>query len=151
MVDIVRARCAAEVPHTRMIARVEALAFGAGQLGEVRRLVTGLADGAGLSHRRVDELTVAVNELAANSIDHGGGRGTVRGWVEADAVVVEVRDDGDLARRADARSLGSVAPRADAERGRGLWIARQLADELHVRPADRASGAGTVVRVVQAR
>lgn len=126
--------------------------FGRGQLHDVRRLVAGLAHEAGLSRHRADELTVVVNELAANSVDHGGGRGTVRGWIDADAVVVEVVDAGDLARRERGRSRADVPPpRADAERGRGLWIARQLADDLDIRPADPASGRGTVVRVAQAR
>ncbi len=127
------------------------MAFGRGELYDVRRLVAGVAHEAGLSRRRADDLTVAVNELAANSVDHGGGRGTVHAWVEPDAVVVEVVDAGDLARREPGRSPQAAPPRADAERGRGLWIARQLADDLEIAPADAASGSGTVVRVVQAR
>lgn len=125
--------------------------FGRGQLHDVRRLVAGLAHEAGLPRHRADELTVVVNELAANSIDHGGGHGTVRGWIEPDAVVLEVVDAGDLARRGRDRARTDVPPRADAERGRGLWIARQLADDLDIRPADPASGRGTIVRVAQAR
>lgn len=137
---------------TRRPSRVEVhVAFGRGELHDVRRLVAGVAHEAGLSRRRTDDLTVAVNELAANSVDHGGGRGTVHAWVEPDAVVVEVADTGDLARRGQGRSPDAAPPRADAERGRGLWIARQLADDLEIGPADAASGSGTVVRVVQAR
>lgn len=150
------ARMAARPPHGPSRAAAHPaevrVTFGRGGLQDVRRLVAGLAHEAGLSHRRADELTVVVNELAANSVDHGGGCGTVRGWIEAAAVVVEVADAGDLAHRERGRVPDDVPPpRVDAERGRGLWIARQLADDLDIRPADPASGHGTIVRVVQAR
>lgn len=123
------------------------LAFGLGDLRRVRRLVADLARAAGLPRRRADELAVVVNELAANSVDHGGGRGTVRGWVEPGALVVEVSDDSTLGHSPAGRSLGVTQPRVDSERGRGLWIARQLADEIEIRPADDG-GRGTVVRAV---
>jgi len=126
---------------------VATLTFGLGELRGVRRLVADLAHEAGLPRRRSDELTVVVNELAANSVDHGGGRGVVRGWVEPGALVIEVCDGGDLGHSPEGRSRGTAQPRIDAERGRGLWIARQLADVLEIRPADDGTG-GTVVRVV---
>jgi hypothetical protein len=37
-------------------------------------------------------LVLAVDEVATNSLRHGGGRGTLRIWRDADAVVCEVRD-----------------------------------------------------------
>ncbi len=37
---------------------------------------------------------LAVNELAANSVRHGGGRGELHVWHEDDALVCEVRDAG---------------------------------------------------------
>ena len=147
----VRTRRAAGAPHPRSPRAAVEADFGPGELIDVRRLVTDVAEDAGLSRRRADELAVIVNELAANSVDHAGGRGTVRAWAERDAVVVEVTGDGALARPPGGRSRGEALPRRDAERGRGLWIARQLADDLTIRPADATSGAGTVVRVVQAR
>lgn len=133
--------------------RAVGLTFGPGELRQVRRLVAGLAHEAGLSRHRTDELTVVVNELAANSVDHGGGRGTMRGWLEPDALVVEVSDAGTLGESAQGRSAGIDRPQIDSERGRGLWIARQLADELEVLPAGHdADGArGTLIRVVTAR
>lgn len=129
---------------------VAELPFGVGDLRRVRGLVADLSREAGLARRRADELTVVVNELAANSVDHAGGHGTIRGWVEPGAVVVEVADRGGLAGSAEGRARGVTAPRTDSERGRGLWIARQLADELEIRAADD-DGSGTVVRVVTAR
>ena len=39
---------------------------------------------------------LAVDELAANSIRHGGGRGVVRLWTEDGALVCDVRDRGSI-------------------------------------------------------
>jgi anti-sigma regulatory factor (Ser/Thr protein kinase) len=116
------------------------LEFTLGDLRRVRALVATLAAEGGLGRRRADELTVVVNELAANSIDHGGGAGTLRAWFEPDALVVEVSDAG---RIADPDALGRTAPGTDQARGRGLWIARRLADALEI----RSGAAGTVACV----
>lgn len=118
--------------------------FAAGDLRHVRSFVAARAHEAGLGRQRTDELTVAVHELAANSIDHGGGRGSVRGWVEPDALVIEVSDAGRLA---DPDGAGRTPPSADQHRGRGLWIVRQLADALHVRRTPQ----GQTFRVVTQR
>lgn len=126
---------------TRVVTPVAEMPFAIGDLRRVRAFVADLAAEAGLGRGRTDELTVVVNELAANSVDHGGGAGTVRGWVETEALVVEVEDAG---RIADPVGAGRVAPRPDQARGRGLWIARRLSDSLDIRPTPR----GTVVRVV---
>lgn len=117
------------------------LDFAAGDLRRVRSFVAERAHQAGLGRRRTDELTVVVHELAANSIDHGGGRGTVRGWRERGALVIEVSDAGRLA---DPDQAGRTPPRLDQHRGRGLWIVRQLADALVVRVTPR----GQTFRVV---
>ncbi len=60
----------------------------------MRGLVTAHAARAGLAEGRAADLLLAVNEVATNSLLHGGGRGTVRLWREADALVCEVRDEG---------------------------------------------------------
>ena len=43
---------------------------------------------------------LAVNEIATNSIRHGGGRGTLRVWQERGSLICEVRDAGRLQRSA---------------------------------------------------
>lgn len=114
--------------------------FRRGDLCEVRRFVIQHARAAGLSPDRCDDLALAVNELAANSLDHGGGRGTVRAWRDRDALVIEVSDSGTI----HDPLAGQIHPGTDQQRGRGLWIVNHLCDVLQVR-SDRR---GTTARAV---
>jgi anti-sigma regulatory factor (Ser/Thr protein kinase) len=83
---------------------------------------------AGLDLARIDGLVLAVCELVSNSIEHGAGYGTLSWWVRPGQVVAEVHDPGHMGtttpglRRPDLRSV----------RGRGVWLARQLSDVLHL-------------------
>jgi anti-sigma regulatory factor (Ser/Thr protein kinase) len=88
---------------------------------------------------RVDDLVLAVNELASNSIHHGGGHGMMRMWREGDALLCEVSDGG----RISEPLVGRVHPRPDQWSGRGLWLANQLCDLVQIRSSD----AGSVVRL----
>jgi two-component sensor histidine kinase len=83
---------------------------------------------------RATELVTAVNEVATNSIEHGGGMGTARIWRTHECVVCEVGDAGDHRH-----------PPAGRERrgSRGLWLANQLCDLVQVRNLAE----GTVVRL----
>jgi len=82
---------------------------------------------------------MAVNEAATNSLQHGGGSGTLRTWSEVDRVVCEVADRGRFA----APLAGRVRPGSDTAPGRGLWLANQLCDLVQV----RTSRHGTTVRL----
>lgn len=119
---------------------VEEMAFGHGDLRDVRRLVAEAGHHAGVGDARVDDLVLAVNELAANSIDHGGGSGTMLIWTETGALVIEVHDRGALP---DIQAVPQQ-PDPEADRGRGLWLAYQLADLVQVRRTE----SGTVARVL---
>jgi Histidine kinase-like ATPase domain/MEDS: MEthanogen/methylotroph, DcmR Sensory domain len=70
----------------------------------------------------------AVGELAANSIRHGGGRGTVRVWTEPGddrgLLVVEVADAG----RLDDPLAGRRPATPHQRGGRGLLMVHHLAD-----------------------
>ena len=92
-----------------------------------------------LDAERVADLVLAVDEIAANSIRHGEGAGTLRMWCEGGGVICEVRDRG--------RIVDPLAGRARvdqlAEGGRGLWLANQLCDLVQI----RTFAAGTVVRL----
>ena len=54
----------------------------------------------GLPDERAGEVVLAVHELAANVICHGGGKGRLRVWQPAGALHCQV-DDGDLIASAD--------------------------------------------------
>jgi anti-sigma regulatory factor (Ser/Thr protein kinase) len=85
-----------------------------------------------------DDLVLTVDELAANSLRHGGGHGELRLWAEDDAVVAEVADPGEMHDLDVGRSL----PPMDQVDGRGLWIVVNLADQVQIRTGTD----GTVVR-----
>lgn len=116
------------------------MTFERGDLSTVRRYVRRQAQDVGLAADRTDDLVLAVSELAANSVDHGGGAGSVRAWQEPGALVVEVADRGHITDP----DAGRRTPSTDQARGRGLWMVHQLADLFQV----RSTPAGTTARVV---
>jgi anti-sigma regulatory factor (Ser/Thr protein kinase) len=114
--------------------RPDVLDFGIAELGEVRHRVAGAAERAGLDPRGVADLVTAASELAANSVMHGGGRGTLRLWSEGDHLLAEVEDRGLI----DEPLVGRLRPTISQEGGRGLWLANQLCDLVQI----RSSGSG---------
>jgi anti-sigma regulatory factor (Ser/Thr protein kinase) len=118
---------------------VRDLPFGVGQLDAVRRAVAREAREHGLSRRRIADLILAVNEVATNSVRHGGGHGTLRTWRESDRVVFEVRDGGLI----DKPLAGRQRPVAGQEGGFGMWLVYQLCDLVQVRSFPE----GSVVRI----
>lgn len=68
---------------------VTELTFGRPDLGGVRGLVRAEAELAGLGAERSADLVTAASELAANSVAHGGGSGTL--WVWKDAMTSSSR------------------------------------------------------------
>ena len=115
------------------------LEFGLETLSSVRMLVTSQAAAAGVQGPRAHDLELAVSEVAANSVRHGGGSGRLVVWTEPEALVCEVRDAGWI----EDPLVGRVAPTPDPDRGRGLWIANQMCDLIQI----RSSPGGTAVRL----
>ncbi|MGN6373612.1 MAG: anti-sigma factor RsbA family regulatory protein [Solirubrobacteraceae bacterium] len=113
--------------------------FDLRRLAVVRQVVANQATAAGLPAERASDLVLAVNELAANSISHGGGSGLLRIWRSQDALVCEVRDRG----RMGDQLVGRRRPTPTQSRGRGVWLANQLCDLVQIRWIDE----GTAVRV----
>jgi serine/threonine-protein kinase RsbW len=103
----------------------------------VRRFVAARAAALGLPAGRVDLLTLAVSELATNTVQHTTGGGHVRVWARSAQVVCDVVDRGPM------RALGRRMPAADAVRGRGLAIVERVCDAVDV----YAVAEGTLVRV----
>ncbi|SNS49167.1 hypothetical protein SAMN05216276_1010109 [Streptosporangium subroseum] len=51
----------------------------------------------GLAGERLEDLRLIVSELAANSLDYGGGSGVLRLWPEDPRVVFDISDAGHIA------------------------------------------------------
>jgi anti-sigma regulatory factor (Ser/Thr protein kinase) len=117
----------------------DTLSFGIAELSEVRRRVSAAGERAGMDARTVADLVTAASELAANSVMHGGGTGTLRLWRENGALLAEVEDEG----RIEEQMVGRLRPGVTQEGGRGLWLANQLCDLVQIRSGE----AGTVVRL----
>ena len=121
----------------------EQVSFDARSVGALRCWVEARAERAGLDDRRAD-VTLAVYEVATNSVQHGGGRGVLRAWNEdagsdRPVLVCEIEDGG----RIEDPLAGRVRPNTRAASGRGLWIANQLCDLVQV----RTSPTGSTVRI----
>lgn len=128
---------AGELPPPR--AAPDEIRFGIAGLAEVRRRVAAAGERVGLGRRGVADLVTAASELAANSVIHGGGSGTLRLWSERDHLIAEVEDRGLI----EEPLVGRLRPTVSQEGGRGLWLANQLCDLVQIR-----SGAGrTTVRL----
>jgi anti-sigma regulatory factor (Ser/Thr protein kinase) len=119
--------------------RPDTFAFGLTELSEVRRRVAGAGERAGMDSCTVADLVTAASELAANSVMHGGGSGTLRLWRENGTLLAEVADEG----RIEEQLVGRLRPGITQEGGRGLWLANQLCDLVQIRSGE----AGTVVRL----
>ena len=118
---------------------MDSLTFTRDRLAQVRRRVEHAAGLVGLSADRTMDLVLATSELAANSVVHGGGSGTLRVWRDADRLVVEVEDRGVI----EEQLVGRVRPNNAQLSGRGLWLAHQLCDLVQIRSGER----GTTVRL----
>ena len=123
--------------------RAEELVFDGDSLAEVRELVARWAEKAGLVGPRAENLVLAANEIATNSIRHGGGSGVLRMWTEDGVLLCQIEDRG----RIEMPLAGRLQPVLDKPGGRGLWLANQLCDLVQVRTFED----GNVVRIHLAR
>lgn len=116
------------------------MAFDRGSLAEVRNFVSTLGGRAAeLSVSRTADLVLAVNEIATNSLVHGGGHARLLLWLVPGGVVCEIRDLGTI----DDPLVGRVRPAPSRPDGRGIWLANQLCDLVQIRSSPR----GTHVRL----
>jgi anti-sigma regulatory factor (Ser/Thr protein kinase) len=93
-----------------------------------------------LSESAVDDLAIAVTEVLSNALRMSSGPVRVRSWTTDAEAVVQVDDDGP---GLGDPLAGYRRPPTGAEAGRGLWIARQLADLVHI----VAGSGGTSVQI----
>ncbi|UUY46009.1 sensor histidine kinase [Streptomyces yangpuensis] len=127
------------------------LAYSHGGLAEVREYAEEWARGTALSPARRGDLIMAISEAAANSLAHGGGKGTLRLWTVGGpaaqepgpvtggpagpvaGVIAEIHDGGLLADPLAGRRRPSLA---SSDGGRGLWMIHQLCDLVEVRATE---------------
>ncbi len=119
---------------------LEDCTFGASQLGEVRDRVDAHAARLDLGAGRTYDYVLAVDEVASNSVMHGGGAGRLRVWRNGDCLTSEIHDQGLMRRSPET----DTRPPTDAGHGRGLWLVHQLCDLVQIRSA---ADAGTTIRL----
>jgi anti-sigma regulatory factor (Ser/Thr protein kinase) len=98
----------------------------ADQLEEVRRFVSRAAEEAGLPEHTADDLVLAVNEAATNSILHSGTERFHIRWIALDdRVEIEIQDEGLFKRRIRVAAL-------DGAGGLGIPLMMSLTDEFEL-------------------
>ncbi|GAA3757882.1 hypothetical protein GCM10022225_48930 [Plantactinospora mayteni] len=115
--------------------------FDSDRVTEIRHTVAACAETAGLRDARLDDFVLAVNELMTNAVRHGGGRGWLRLWRTGGVLYCLVSDTG---AGIGADRLGDRRrPVPEIAGGWGLWLARQLSDDMLV----HSGPTGTTVRI----
>jgi anti-sigma regulatory factor (Ser/Thr protein kinase) len=119
------------------------LTFDPEVLITLRQEVRVCAVKSGFSEGRARDIVLAIHELAANAIVHGGGAGRLRVWKLARTLQCRI-DDGDLMRsleeEAGRTGMEGIQPSSTSspgsvnslpsEPGHGLSVVRQLADHV---------------------
>jgi anti-sigma regulatory factor (Ser/Thr protein kinase) len=105
----------------------------------VRDLAGGCAADAGLPTDRVQDLMLAVSEVAANTLRHTTAAGTLRVWHTETEIICQIDDSGWIADPL----AGRVHPPIDQPRGHGLWLVNQVCDLVEV----RTSALGSSIRL----
>ncbi|MFI8996672.1 ATP-binding protein [Streptomyces sp. NPDC053542] len=118
--------------------------FTARLLPQVRLLVEECAAREGLAEPRRGEFVLAVDEVAGNAVEHAGGSGRLVLRRVGDELECLVIDSGPGFTEA---VIPEVLPGLDgAPTGRGLWMARLVADRLTI-AAGAAAGAVVTLAV----
>ena len=121
--------------------------FDANSLAALRAAAHACAARAGIPAERTTDIVIALHELAANAVRHGAGSGRLRIWDRVGALYCRVDDGGPAATRpaaarggdADGGAGQNLADRWPRESGHGLWLARQVADQLTLRSDSRGT------------
>ncbi len=123
--------------------------FDASTLSALRAAAQACVAQAGMPAERAIDIVIALHELAANAVRHGAGSGRLRIWDHIGALYCRVEDDGQAATRSKghggagtdgAGSAGqNLADRWPREPGHGLWLARQVADQMTLRSDSRGT------------
>ena len=125
--------------------------FDASSLSALRASTQACAAQAGMPAERATDVVIALHELAANAVRHGAGSGRLRIWDRVGALYCRIDDDGSV--DDDGSAAGTAGPigagsasqnladRWPREPGHGLWVARQVADQMTLRSDARGTSA----------
>ena len=108
-------------------------------LAAIRAVVHRYALQAGLTEARAIDLTLAVSEVAANTVKHAKSPGSLNIWYDAKEIVCQIHDEGVITDPL----AGRREPSLDAGGGHGLWIVNQVCDQVEI----ESDETGTTVRL----
>jgi anti-sigma regulatory factor (Ser/Thr protein kinase) len=108
-------------------------------LRALRALVASAGEHAGLRPERVTDMTIAASEVAANTLRHTAGGGTVTAWQADGEMLCEISDSGCISDPL----VGLRRPSLNEPGGQGLWLVNQVCDLVEM----RSTTAGTTVRL----
>lgn len=103
-------------------------------LSALRSIMGAWAAGHGFTEEAAEDLVVAVIEVATNGLRHGAAPVRARAWHRGDTLLVQC-DDAGIQQIPATAGYYRPHPMAAATGGRGLWLARQLADVVTVSSA----------------
>ena len=105
----------------------------------IRAVVHRYALDAGLTAARAIDLTLAVSEVAANTVKHAKSPGSLKIWYDAKEIVCQIHDEGIITDPL----AGRRQPSLDASGGHGLWIVNQVCDQVEI----LSDATGTTIRL----
>ena len=108
-------------------------------LAAIRAVVHRYAIEAGLTEARAIDLTLAVSEVAANTVKHARSPGSLKIWYDATEIVCQIHDEGVITDPL----AGHRQPSLDALGGHGLWIVNQVCDQVEM----QSDETGTTIRL----
>ncbi|MER5253094.1 MULTISPECIES: ATP-binding protein [unclassified Streptomyces] len=120
------------------------LPFTMADLARLRLQVTRRSEDAGLCDPRLSDFVLAVHEVASNAVVHGGGKGRIHLAYTGDGLRCVIADSGPGLAPPEPSAPVGLPDSDEAESGRGLWLARALADHFEV----AACATGTTVTLV---
>jgi anti-sigma regulatory factor (Ser/Thr protein kinase) len=108
-------------------------------LAAIRAIVHKYAIEAGLTEARAIDFTLAVSEVAANTVKHAQSPGSLKIWYDAREIVCQIHDEGVITDPL----AGRRQPSLDALGGHGLWIVNQVCDQVEM----QSDETGTTIRL----
>ena len=105
----------------------------------IRAVVHRYALLAGLTEARAIDLTLAVSEVAANTVKHAKSPGSLNIWYDSKEIVCQIHDEGVITDP----MAGRREPSLDAGGGHGLWIVNQVCDQVEI----QSDETGTTIRL----